>query len=251
MRGALLFAAAATLLPLAARAQTPDSTSGVARDTLGVRLRAGEWRYTSTLEGDGRSRRVGTRTLTITPVTEGGEPAWLVVDAQVTGPTRATDSLFLARADLASLRRVARIAGPMGDMTLSAAFTADSVTGRITIGGESQPIAMANVAGAISGDATLVAALPVMPLRARWSAVLTVLSPQARSAAPLKLAVVDEVRLRVPAGTFNTWVVEAEAGQSTATYYVAKNGGPVVMMTAPVPQVGGGVVETVLERGKK
>src|SRR5688500_17386820 len=185
-----LLCAVAALLPLVARAQTADSTSAIGRDTLGVRLAAGEWRYTSTLEGRGRSQRIGTQTITIAPTTERGGAAGILRDARVNGTTRATDTFVLARADLASLRRVTRLTGPMGEMTVTAEFTTDSVKGRITAGGESQPIAIANVAGAISGDAMVVAALPVMPFRVGWSVVLTVLSPQARSTAPLKLAVV-------------------------------------------------------------
>jgi hypothetical protein len=237
-------AAAALLLvaPLAARAQAP-----LALEQAAGALRAGSWTYASTLTTNGQSQSFGSRTVTISPSKYRGADAWLLLDAQQNMMGSAADSLFVGRADLASLRRVTRIAAPMGEMVLTMDFTADSVKGSLSAGGQSQELAMANTRGAVVGDAVVLALLTALPLADGWSATLPVLNPQSRGTVSLTLTVSGTEKVTVPAGSFDAWVLKAAAGPTTATYWVAK-GGPVLRVIATLPQLGGATVETVLER---
>jgi hypothetical protein len=239
-----LLAAAApfVLVPLAARAQAP-----LALDVAARAMKAASWTYASTLTSNGQSQGFGVRTVAVSASKYRGADAWLLLDTQQNPMGTAADSLFLGRADLASLRRVTHIAAPMGEMVLTMDFTADSVTGLLTAGGQSQPVAMANTRGSVVGDAVVLAVLSALPLGDGWKGVLPVLNPQARAAVPLTLAVTGSEKVTVPAGTFDAWVLKAESGPTTATYYVAK-GGPVLKVVAQLPQLGGAQIETVLER---
>ena len=236
--------AASPLVPAAARAQASEPVS---LEKVAAGLRAGTWASSSRVRGEGRSEEVGRRTVTVVPSSYGGASAWLLLDAQHGAQTRATDSLFVSRDDLGSIHRVTRIAGPLGDLTLTMDFTPDSVKGQLAGGGQSQTLAMANTPGSVSGDAVVLAAMSAMPLARGWTASMQVLNPQARGVTPLTLRVVGTERVTVPAGTFDAWVVEAAGGGATATYFVAR-GGPVVKVVANLRQLGAASVETVLER---
>ena len=236
--GALAVAAA----PLAARAQAPLSLAQAAGA-----IKAGSWSYASTLTANGQSQSFGVRTITLSPARYRNADAWLLLDTQQNPMGSATDSLFLARGDLASIRRVTRLAAPMGEMVLSMDFTADSVTGSLSMGGQTQPVAMGNVRGAVVGDAVVLALLAALPLADGWKATLPILNPQTRGSVPLALAVTGSEKVTLPLGTFDAWVLSVEAGGTVATYHVAK-GGPVLKIVATVPQLGGARVESVLER---
>ena len=235
-------AAAAVLAPLAARAQAP-----LALENAAARLKPASWTYASTLTTNAQSQGFGARTISIAPAKFRGADAWLIVDAQQSPVAKAADSLYLGRADLASVRRVTHIAAPMGEILLSMDFTADSVKGELTASGQKQPLAMANTRGAVVGDAVVLAILSALPLAEGWRAELPVLNPQVRGTVPLTLSVSGSEKVTVPAGSFDAWVLHAASGPTTATYYVAK-GGPVVKVVATLPQLGGATVETVLER---
>ena len=231
-------------LPLAARAQAPGPLAQAART-----FRGGEWSYASTVSANGRTTPFGERTITVAPARYHGAEVWLLLDAQQNPMGSAADSLFLGRGDLASIRRVTRVQAPMGEMVLSMDFGADSVTGSLAAGGQSQPVAMANTRGAVAGDAVVLVLLASLPLADGWSATIPVLNPQARGAVALTLTVRGAEQVTVPAGTFDAWVLQAQSGPTTATYWVAK-GGPVVKVVATLPQLGGTTVESVLKRAK-
>lgn len=238
LTAAVLLAAA----PHVARAQAPLSLTQAAGA-----IRAGSWSYASTLTANGQSQSFGVRTITLSPARFRNADAWLLLDTQQNPAASATDSLFLSRGDLASMRRVTRIAAPMGEMVLSMDFTADSVTGSLSMGGQTQPVAMGNVRGSLVGDAVLLAVLTALPLAEGWKGTLPILNPQTRGAMPLALAVTGSETVTLPFGTFDAWVLSVEAGGTVATYHVAK-GGPVLKIAATVPQLGGARVESVLER---
>jgi hypothetical protein len=238
----LAAAAAVVLAPLAARAQAP-----LALEKAAAAIKAASWTYASTLTTASQSQGFGVRTITLAPAQFRGAAAWLLVDAQQNPIGRAADSLYLGRADLATMRRVTHITAPQGETVLSMDFTADSVKGELTAAGQKQSLAMANARGSVVGDAVVVALLSALPLAEGWSAELPVLNPQARGTVPLTLTVSGSAKVTVPAGSYDTWVLRASSGPTSATYYVAK-GGPVVKVVATLPQLGGATVETVLER---
>ena len=92
----------------------------------------------------------------------------------------------------------------------------------------------------------LLLALSQLPLADGWTGRIDLMNPQNGSVIPLSLAVRRSEKVTVPAGAFDTWVVETTGAPATATFFVAK-GGPVVRLVAAVPQVGG-TVESVLTK---
>jgi hypothetical protein len=247
MTSRLLAAAALSLAPLAAAPSSARAQAPLALDKAAAAVRPGSWTYSSKLVSPSGEQGFGVRTISVASTTYGGAPAWLLVDTQQNPMGSAADSLYVGRADLASVRRVTHIVAPMGEMVLWMDFTADSAKGELSAGGQKQPIAMENPRGAVVGDAAVLALLAALPLAEGWTATLPVLNPQLRGAARLTLAVHGAEKVTVPAGTFDAWVVQAESGPASATYYVAK-GGPVVKVVAALPQLGSTTVETVLER---
>jgi hypothetical protein len=184
---------------------------------------------------------------------EAGAPAWLLLDQQATGALAGVDSLVIGARDLAPARRVTRVTLPEGTAVLTMRFTADSVTGRMEMGGQAQSIAMRNVAGTAASDGVLLLVLAGAPLSASYAGSLRVLDPQAGGVRPLTMRVTGRERVTVPAGTFDTWVVQVRVGDAAApigeaTYYVA-DGGPVVRVRATSAQMGGSTLESVLESG--
>ena len=241
-RRTLAAAAALAIAPVVARAQSP-----VSLDRAAAAVKPGSWTYSSTLVSAGQSQAFGVRTVSVVAAKYRGADAWLVLDTQQNPMGTAADSLYVGRADLASVRRVTHIAAPMGQMVLTMDFAADSARGELVASGQRQAISMPNPRGAVVGDAVVLALLPALPLAEGWAATLPVLNPQMRGVSQLKLSVHGDGKVTVPAGTFDAWTVVAEAGGATATYHVAK-GGPVVKVVAALPHLGATTVETVLER---
>jgi hypothetical protein len=240
---ALAAAQTAPAAPPAAAAQAPVGPP-VAIAQLAPAMKAGKWTWSAKLNANGQEQAFGTRTLSL----EKGAAAdtWLLLDAQQNPMVTSSDSVVLASADLATVRRALKVQSPMGAITLAMAFTADSVTGALEAPGQKMPIAAANPKGAIVSDGLLLLALSQLPLADGWTGRIDLMNPQNGSVIPLSLVVRRSEKVTVPAGAYDTWVVETTGAPATATFFVAK-GGPVVRLVAAVPQVGG-TVESVLTK---
>ena len=236
-------AAPATPAPAASAVPAVEGKP-VAIAQLAPSLKAGSWTWSAKLNANGQQQDFGTRTVSL----QKGAAAdtWLLLDAQQNPMVTSSDSVVLASADLATVRRALKVQSPMGAITLAMAFTADSVTGALEAPGQKLPIAAANPKGAIVSDGLLLLALGQLPLADGWTGRVDLMNPQNGSVIPLSLVVRRSEKVTVPAGAFDTWVVETTGAPSTATFFIAK-GGPVVRLVASVPQVGG-TVESVLTK---
>jgi hypothetical protein len=232
-------AAAPAAAALAAPVGPPVAIASLARS-----LKAGTWKWAAKLNANGQEQEFGTRTLSLEKGT--AADTWLLLDAQQNPMVTSSDSVVLASGDLATVRRALKVQSPMGAITLAMAFTADSVTGALEAPGQKMPIAATNPKGAIVSDGLLLLALSQLPLAEGWTGRIDLLNPQNGGVIPLSLSVRRSEKVTVPAGAFDTWVVETTGGPATATFFVAK-GGPVVRLVAAVPQVGG-TVESVLTK---
>ena len=65
---------------------------------------------------------------------------------------------------------------------------------------------------------------------------------------PTRIAVIGEDRVRVPAGTFDCWVVAVHADQTKGLYWVTKSDPIVVRSTLDVPMMGGAQMVSALAR---
>ncbi|GLC27516.1 hypothetical protein [Roseisolibacter agri] len=238
-RSALL--AAGLVLPVLAGAQEP---AALPFEQVAATIKPGTWTWTAKLTANGAPQEFGTRTLTLQKAKVG--TGWLLLDAQSNAMVTMSDSLVLAAADLGAVSRSLNMKTPMGDASLAMTFTADSVKGALNAPGQSQTIATRNVKGALTNDGVLLLALGRLPLSEKWSGRVELLNPQSGATMPLTLAVKGSEKVTVPAGAFDTWVVESTGGPAALTFYVAK-GGPVVRLVQAVPQMGG-TMESVLQK---
>ncbi|MDF1505436.1 hypothetical protein PYV61_20965, partial [Roseisolibacter sp. H3M3-2] len=207
-------------------------------------LKAGTWTWNARLNANGQTQDFGTRTVTLQKSKQADE--WMLLDAQTNSMMSMSDTLVLSAGDLGPVRRALKIDSPMGAMNLGLTYTADSVKGAVQAPGQSQTIAAKNVKGALSNDAVLLMTLGRLPLAAGWSGRLDLLNPATGATVPLTLRVSGNEKVTVPAGTFDTWVVEMAGGPTPVSFYVAKDG-PVVRTVQSVPQMGG-TMEAVLAK---
>ncbi len=238
-RTALL--AAGLVLPVVAGAQEP---AALPFEQVAATIKPGTWTWAAKLTGNGAPQEFGTRTLTLQKAKVG--TGWLLLDAQSNAMVTMSDSLVLAASDLGAVSRSLNMKTPMGDASLAMTFTADSVKGALNAPGQSQVIATRNVKGALTNDGVLLLALGRLPLSEKWTGRVELLNPQSGATMPLTLTVKGSEKVTVPAGAFDTWVVESTGGPAALTFYVAK-GGPVVRLVQAVPQMGG-TMESVLQK---
>jgi len=88
--------------------------------------------------------------------------------------------------------------------------------------------------------AMLETVLRLLPLQSTWEDSSTIVSITLGGNAilPTRLAVIGEDRVRVPAGTFDCWVVAVRADPARGLYWVTKRD-PIVVRTAiDVPTLG-------------
>lgn len=231
---------------LQAQAAAPTSTAAVLPFAQAAKAaKPGTWKWSMKRVANGESQDVGTRVLTLQRST--GSGSWLLLDAQTSPTTTVSDSLVLGASDFGAERRAMTVETPMGSVTLALKFTSDSVTGAMAAQGQSQSIAMKNVPGSISTDGVLFLTLASLPLADGWTGRADMLNPVAGGSVPLTFAVKGSERVTVPAGSFDTWVVQTTSGPGSTTLYVAK-GGPVVRVVSTHPQMAGASVESVLTK---
>jgi hypothetical protein len=241
-RAALL--AAGLAVPALASAQGAAAAS-LPFEQIAAAMKPGTWTWAAKLTANGQQQDFGSRTLTLEKSKVGN--GWLLLDAQSNAMVTMSDSLVLGAADLGPVSRSLKMQTPMGEASLAMTFTADSVKGALNAPGQSQTIASKNVKGALSNDGVLLLALGKLPLADAWTGRVELLNPQSGATIPLTLTVKGQEKVTVPAGAFDTWIVESTGGPAALTMYVAKNGGPVVRVVQAVPQMGG-TMESVLQK---
>jgi hypothetical protein len=246
--------AALTLAPVALCGQTPPSKSQTAPPTPAARaappiattgpVRAGRWKYTTTVTQGDKSQSLGTRTLSVTAVTYKGTAAWLILETRDAGAMQAADSLYVTRAALVPLRRSYQ----MGPARVVNEFTNDSILGSVVLPQGSMPIAMAMRPGVMVNGNMLEVALQGASLRRGWtgSAEMLIVGPEGAATVPVELQVVGEESVTVPAGTYQTWLTVVKGEQVDQRLWIGKDGNEIVKVAISVPQMPGTVAETAL-----
>lgn len=243
--GALMLAATTAV---SAMAQAPVVDSSAARHMRfdGGALRGGQYVYEMTLERDAATGLLGVRTVSATPSTYAGTPAWLLLETR-TGPAGfAVDSLFTDFAGLHPLHWSAM----MGSARLAAEFRGDTAYGATSSPiGRRSTVSVIPTGSFVSG-AMLEMALRLMPLQPIWEDSATVVSTTlgGTTVLPARLSVIGEDRVRVPAGTFDCWVVSLRADPARGMYWVTKRDPIVVRSVVDVPSMGGAQMVSALLR---
>lgn len=241
-------------LPLAVLA---PAARGVAQipgvDTAAHRLRidasrllSSQFTYQTTLEQSASTTVVGTRTVSVSLTTYVGAPAWLLLETRSGDGIPAADSLITSFGDL----RPIHWSSPLGDARLSMEFRGDTAYGATSVPGGRRSIVAAVPSGSLVNATMLETALRLLPLQTAWedSAAVMTVSANGNALLPARLSVIGDDRVRVPAGTFDCWVVAVRADQARGLYWVTKQDAIVVRSTLDVPSLGGAQLVSALVR---
>ena len=201
------------------------------------RMVAGQFVYSTVLEKDVNGTPLATRTVSAAQTNYAGTPAWLLVESRTGDAVPGVDSLFVDQ----SLHPI-HWGSTISRARLSAEFRGDSLFGGTSVPGGRRSMVAGFPDGTLINGAMLETVLRLLPLQASWedsSAMLSV-SLNAVTTLPVRISVIGEDRVRVPAGQFDCWVVSVRAGeQSRGMYWVTKQNPIVVRSALDVPSMGG------------
>lgn len=233
----------------AASAQTPtvaDSAQPRRLRVDGTMLHPTQLVYQTTLERDSGTAVLGYRSVSVSAATYAGVPAWLLVETRFGDGIPAADSLYSTFSTLTPMHWSAN----QGSARLATEFRGDT-----TFGGTSAPpgrrsIVSAMPPGTIVNSAMLEMVLRLLPLTTGWEDSANVMSVtvSTNTTLPARLAVIGEDRVRVPAGTFDCWVVSVRADPARGMYWVTKKDPIVVRSAIDVPAMGSAQMVSALTR---
>jgi hypothetical protein len=232
----------------AAQAAPVDTVAGPRRPRFNVTaLRGGQFVYQMTLERDAGTTVIGTRTVSVSLVTYAGSPSWLMSETRVSDFSADGDSLYT---DLVSLRPL-HWGAKNGGMRVSAEFRGDSIFGATTAPTGRRSLVTTVPRGTFINNAMLETVLRLVPLSSTWEDSASTLTGEYSNVAtlPTRLSVIGEDRVRLPAGTFDCWVVAIHAGETARGLYWVTKQDPIVVRTAlDVPSMSGAQLVSALQR---
>ncbi|MGH9791547.1 MAG: alpha/beta fold hydrolase [Candidatus Acidiferrales bacterium] len=193
------------------------------------------------------SIQAGERTIPLTVTREikevNGE--WMVTESSKLPTGEVTDVARLEKGSLVTSSRSIQ----QGPVVIELAFKNGKATGTMNMGGQSRQVA-ADTGGAVfadgAGTAPVIASLP---LAMDYTATFRNFDVQSQQVKILRLKVVGEEKVTVPAGTFDAYKVEitsAEGDGGQSLLWVAKDSRKVVKTSQTLPQLNGAVLTTEL-----
>ncbi len=220
---------------LRAQLPVPPSPAGsVTVDTLpaferlnGSLLRTGALAYTlSLIRPTGDTAQLGTRNVSVTDVSVGGTPSWLIAESRTGTVVETTDSVSLARADLAPERWSAT----NGRSRFAASFTRDSM-----FGGTDTYQGRASFGVAVPSNALLSAGMAervieMLPLREGYQAGAYVVLVEGQTPQMVRTAIVVEGTdtLTIGRQSVECWRVLLRTVATEERLWVARDGARVV-----------------------
>jgi hypothetical protein len=249
---ALLLVAASAIATIGTRATTVSAQVPTVDTTLhrlrldATALRPGQFIYETSLERNSTTTVLGTRTITAARTTYNAAPAWLLLESRTSDGIPSADSLF---ADVTTLHPL-HWSSTQGLARLAAEFRGDTVFGGTAAPPGRRSIVAVVPSGTMISSAMLETALRLLPLQTAWEDSTTALSITLGNTAvvPARLTVIGEDRVRVPAGTFDCWVVAIHADPARGLYWVSKSDHQVVRSAVDVPSLGGAQLVSALTR---
>ncbi len=242
-------------LVLATRAPAQVPVGDTSRKTLDTSLRKpaidptllkpGSFVYDMSLERDASTTPLGSRTVSVSTTSYAGSPAWLLLETRIGDRIAATDSLFVDPA-----LHPMHWSAMLGQARLAAEFRSDSAYGATSGPPGRRSIVMAVPPRTVVSGAMLESILRIAPIQIGWEDTVATLSVSltGASVSPTRMYVVSEDRVRVPAGTFDCWVVAVQSDGSKGLYWITKQDPIVVRSTLDVPALGGAQLVSALTR---
>lgn len=200
-------------------------------------LRPGQFVYETTLERNSTTTILGSRTVTVARTTYNATPAWLLLETRSNDGIPSVDSLLT---DVTGLHPL-HWSSTQGLSRLGAEFRGDTAFGATAAPSWRRSIIAVVPNGTMVSSAMLETALRLLPLQTGWEDSTTALSITLSNTAVVqtRLSVIGEDRVRVPAGTFDCWVVAVHADAARGLYWVTKQDPQIVRSVLDVPTLGG------------
>ena len=244
--------AVAATLPCALAAQatpalvappvSPDSLASYERPN-GALLRTGTFTYTLSLtKSGGATIALGTRTVTVSEALVGGTPAWLVADARTGSVVPTSDSVYMARADLAPLRWSATNA----QARLGASFSRDSAFGAVDGYQGRSSFALAVPSNVLLSAGMLERVLELLPLRDGYhaGALLLLVEGASQHLVPAEIIVRPPEPVLSGGVMVDAWLVLLRWGATEERLWIARDATRVVRTEQAVAE---GVLTSVLQ----
>jgi hypothetical protein len=202
-------------------------------------LQPGTWVYRvqSILNGDVSTLRA-TTTLILSRMPAGGETGWFLVSDVGGEPDPENgiwathlDTAFLSLSDLQPIahRRYLRTQKHPSRLLLRHAFRDGAITGSIGFRQERHlDIRVVGERPIVLHAEHLMMLLQTLRIDRTWQRSIRVLGFATTSPSHVNLRVVGEGRVSVPAGTFDSWVIELSDGRESLRWWVAKDNGWVI-----------------------
>jgi hypothetical protein len=209
----------------------------------GSLMRSGALTYALSLtKPSGQLVQLGVRSVVVSETSIGGTQGWLVAEARSGTVVPSTDSVYLARADLAPERWSATI----GRSQLGASFSRDSVFGALETYQGRSSFAMALPPGALLSAGMVERVIELLPLRLgyRASASLVIVDGASPRVLPAEIIVDREERVNLGSRSEDCWVVAIRAGALEQRLWVSKRDSRVVRAEQAVTD---GVLASVLQ----
>jgi hypothetical protein len=203
-----------------------DTTAQPFECPNGSLLRPGTVVYDLTSTRAGQVASLGVRTVQVAEATLAGAPAWLVTEQRTGTAVATSDSLYLARMDLAPQRWVAT----SGRSQLGAAFARDSLFGALQSYQGRSSFTTALGSGVLVTPGMVERIVELLPLHVGYRALasLVVIELGTPRSVPAEIVVDREEPLQLADHTVDCWVVTLRAGTTEQRLWVTKEAARVV-----------------------
>lgn len=219
----------------------PSATSLRSADTLpsfdrldGTLLRSGSLTYAlSLIRTSGDAAPLGARSVSVSDVTVAGTPSWLISESRTGTVVETTDSVYLARADLAPERWSATI----GKSRFGASFTRDSMFGATETYQGRASFGIPVPANALLSAGMAERIIEMLPLREgyRVSAALVLVDGQSPQVVRSEIVVDGTEVLTVGRQAIECWRVLLRTAATEERLWVARDGARVIRSEQLVP----------------
>ena len=209
-----------------------DSASvGTPKPSVG--LHTGESRFRITIQTGGQ-----TMTMKLSTIIADNGGNWTATDLLETAWGVATDTATIEKGSLILLKRNMA----QGTAVIDLDFGGNKATGKVTVDGKDQPVAV-DLGGPLFADgAGADEVLACLPLAVGYSASFRNFDARLQKVTLKQLNVAALEAVKVPAGTFEAFrveVVSTDGGTDTKTLWISKDSRKVVKVTAAYSSVNG------------
>ncbi len=218
----------------------PVDLSSIAAPTPVARLEAGTHSYAVSMEGGGQSLELSSSI----DIAEDGD-SWLVTETTATPAGEATERTMLSKEGL-EVRSRDIMQGPV-EITLD--VDDGTVSGEMSMGGQASELSVPLDGALFADGAGAGHVIATLPLEEGYETAFRNLNLQPPGVRTVELAVVGSESVTVPAGMFDTLVVELTSPDdgNRTTLWIADDSRRVVKTVTTGPVLNGGVVTTELK----